>query len=1173
MNESGTGKIILNRLHSDAIAKNVEDYLTARLKNTPKEKIRLLTARAKKSPVILSNNVSNKIAIDIISNLEKLGATAIYKPLESFVKKPGKHKEVSENLTKSETDYTKEKEIVDSDGAETKGVKKRFSNKTIRQAVLLILLLGIAGYAYFFTSNNLFTSLLGKKPTATARIGAQQEYLPYISSVNQKTPYYLLKDTNPLEQFELVHSFSFDRRIADGLVEAFKEYTRLFSLKPNLQLNVNYSSNQIKAGLYKLIYDVSIDGSKSQSYELEISTEPERIFDNIQSLNKVLKKFSNDFSDALMPLSSVKTVKSTGKEEITRLIYTFDYMDIFDALRKIESGLNVINFNAELLLQASDIFSWLTFFKSANEDKYLADLFAVHSVSNYLIATLFKPLNEADLINSQGLLMQGLGYPAEAERRFSQNPLLRTRNIELVIAYIRKKPNEILSLLKMPATNKKLGGYLLARAYDDTLEFNALKNTLYQLLYNNPDFLLAKEFASTNMGVEARSFMEIYLQELIEKHFYLLKEFMNTDWLKVAEPLAAEIATEVRQDRAVEKWFSIHKKILDRTVSTRGSGKIITGSFMNDFLRGDLLNAFHIYYKLEADRLGRLANAGQIIDIIEKDYPESDLFHALKIKLFREYEKLSTVKILVRNANAENAGTFLIESVMDQHKWVAGQDSKWVPGSVELLELYRNIESPNANGSYSLYSYHNYFKIKPVARQYLLRAEKIDPYDYTIYREISKFDDAGKFIDRGMAFLGHSYGFVMTVADWYKKHDRPDEAIKQYEKAMELSPGQYRAYIKLGEIYEEQEKYDDAIKAWEPYLEYDEDSLSAVFIINKIAKVLFKKGEVEKAYDILLKIKDSYQNGALINFSKASEKTGKPLQAEEYFKKAAKRYPSSGSPVELALFYIRKNDLDSAVKVLKEYERYNHSSYYYSDLIDFYAEAGKPMEPASIVHKVNEGKPTVWKMWYLSKQYAEKEDYKSAASVLEPLLHQSIQPYTFAYQYFDNEVKVGEKKEDELLDELIPLLDDHPGKLSMFGIGLVGLGYYDTAFKVFLHIDKTSNYRKDVGLLFMALSWRAGSQNLQDKNVISGKIDKYPLGGMHKTLIRYLIGEFGEKEVFDAITDPNSACEAHYFMGLVNSVEGDKEKAIKHLLVSLETKAIGNIEYKYAYDLVNKLQN
>ena len=54
--------------------------------------------------------------------------------------------------------------------------------------------------------------------------------------------------------------------------------------------------------------------------------------------------------------------------------------------------------------------------------------------------------------------------------------------------------------------------------------------------------------------------------------------------------------------------------------------------------------------------------------------------------------------------------------------------------------------------------------------------------------------------------------------------------------------------------------------------------------------------------------KESYQNSALLGFARASEKTGKMAQAEDYYLKALKRYPqSSKTATSVACFYLRQN--------------------------------------------------------------------------------------------------------------------------------------------------------------------------------------------------------------------------------------------------------------------------
>ena len=133
---------------------------------------------------------------------------------------------------------------------------------------------------------------------------------------------------------------------------------------------------------------------------------------------------------------------------------------------------------------------------------------------------------------------------------------------------------------------------------------------------------------------------------------------------------------------------------------------------------------------------------------------------------------------------------------------------------MDILAAYRTKENPNAQGSYLLYYYYNKYNYRPVALNYLNRAESLDSYDYRIYGKAALYDETGEFITRGERYLSNSYGFLVTVADWYDKHEQKDKAIKYYEQLLESSPREYSTYSHLGDIYRKEQNYDKAIKVW-----------------------------------------------------------------------------------------------------------------------------------------------------------------------------------------------------------------------------------------------------------------------------------------------------------------------------------------------------------------------
>jgi len=86
MTDQMNGMIILNAIPDTGVEKKVGEFLSCHAKNIPLDKLKDMI---KKTPVVLSKNVSEKIGKTFVSKLEMLGASATY------VQKPNLSKQVT----------------------------------------------------------------------------------------------------------------------------------------------------------------------------------------------------------------------------------------------------------------------------------------------------------------------------------------------------------------------------------------------------------------------------------------------------------------------------------------------------------------------------------------------------------------------------------------------------------------------------------------------------------------------------------------------------------------------------------------------------------------------------------------------------------------------------------------------------------------------------------------------------------------------------------------------------------------------------------------------------------------------------------------------------------------------------------------------------------------------
>ena len=160
--------------------------------------------------------------------------------------------------------------------------------------------------------------------------------------------------------------------------------------------------------------------------------------------------------------------------------------------------------------------------------------------------------------------------------------------------------------------------------------------------------------------------MQPYLEELLEKHFYLMDRFFQTDWVRDDKEFQLEVKREVSHKNRLLKWLKVHGALLEHTNQVKKYGTLLTSDFLTRFMKEDIFNALLIYYNLEAVRLARSAEAEAIVDMVESAYPNSTISQVFKLKAVKDYDRSGS---LLKNLSLENAVRILIQTFIDVPKW------------------------------------------------------------------------------------------------------------------------------------------------------------------------------------------------------------------------------------------------------------------------------------------------------------------------------------------------------------------------------------------------------------------------------------------------------------------------------------------------------------------------
>lgn len=962
-----------------------------------------------------------------------------------------------------------------------------------------------------------------------------------------------------LANFDLLHSLPYDKRLSSGLELAFKQYYRLLTKRPGLLVTVNVSSSKIDIEKYKLIYTLKIKGS-SEKYEVILSNRAKDIGENLKTLAATIKKFSKKRQSEWRAFKHDKPGYNKFQDELTELLSRFDYLDVFGALQQTDQHLASGNFGPEVLLSASEIYSWLAFFKNRSQYRKLSDSLAVKAVGYYILGCLGNGAEEGESF-SKGLLMLALDYPAFAEESFSGKSEIE----KLLTAYIRYDFDTLGTFEQKPFPNRRLLAYLMSRAYKSSDQENVAWSHYKSIALNYPDFLITKGYIIDNGRVGfSRSMIESYMEDLIEKHLAVIDKFSRTAWIEREKDLDRLVKKEVPEERRLEKWLKIHKTVVNGTKSLKKRSYLIDAHFLNDFLMYDMENALLIKHRLEAERLGREAETTAIVDLVKSVYPNSTLGNVLILMGKKDRSRL---RGFLRNISPESSDKFLIRAAIKSQLLSPAQ-------RFNFLKVYREKENPDSIGLYRMFEFHHDMFYRPVAISCLKEGTTADPYNYIFYEKIINYKEGKEFIENGKKQIGKLYGFLNASGAWHNKNGDIKEAASCYQAAIERSPSQQSAYLKLGELYHQEKQFEMAIQAWQEYLKHDEHTLSAVEIKNTIGRAWLDKGEVSKAYDIFLESKRSWQAGAMLGFAEASEKTGRILQAEEYFKKAAKRYPTGSCPNRLGQFYLRQGNVDMACQVFREYKRYQRPTNYLYYLADHFSGSGSKKEAIDVVNKVEKisGNRLLRHINILAKAYALQGEYGNAISILEPFAVKG--KLVSRYLLYSKEGGVGNP--EKVLSSYIKLNSRRPHMNWNLANRCLRLGLFDEALILLMKViggkkDEPAKRIQKMAFLNSALAWKISNSDLKTKEEIKSHLKDYSQDPWLTSRVMFLIGDIDEKKILEKARTSKQRAEIYYYLGVIKHKEGKKDDALKCLLIYLEAMDDRQIPYGHAYELAKEI--
>ena len=211
------------------------------------------------------------------------------------------------------------------------------------------------------------------------------------------------------------------------------------------------------------------------------------------------------------------------------------------------------------------------------------------------------------------------------------------------------------------------------------------------------------------------------------------------------------------------------------------------------------------------------------------------------------------------------------------------------------------------------------------AGAYLLTAIEKDPESLyllskmaMLLKRMKKFPEALSYALKCVELSPEDMPYRIMLADLYTLNGKDDLASEQYNTALSLDPENERIRLLVATILIRKNQLPEALVHLEKLIEQNPESVIAYYYIGKVNAGLKHYGKAEIAFLEVLKLKEG-QESAMIDLGALYQKTGRPEDAVEIYKKLLEFYPNNiGVRIRLANLYTRLGFEDQASLQMQE---------------------------------------------------------------------------------------------------------------------------------------------------------------------------------------------------------------------------------------------------------------
>lgn len=829
-----------------------------------------------------------------------------------------------------------------------------------------------------------------------------------------------------------------------------------------------------------------------------------------------------------------------GVSEMT-LSYARDLIEKVDP-RSIIKGLELLNqtlekngAHPEIFALAAQGYAMLSMCMPEDWEHY-SDEMAANGLMFLALAKRMAP--DMDFNLEEGLLALVMGYTKHAASRIKVQPGNDKSNTAIWSAYLTKDEETLEAIFSenQPET-RLLSGLLLVDSYDESGKYKSARKIIRPLLQQFP-----LNFSVLSAAIEVENLVTARVLSL----FYPVLILAQLDRVATATPMTEEELKKVAAAIAggeesfdaiplvefedmIEKWAPLAEQ--------SAHGLIINESMVKLVFRGLFANAVEERFEIVADRWGVSEMTVTLADGLLGEDGDDPFILEKKAGALTELGDARQGVEIVKKLLKQKKVTVPPQVAMDAFYGL------WNPMDQVSFAPYvaRHLDARPSGCSRLAWLMTKLMHVDRAADAFE-RALKNDPYNKHSYTGLATAQADDAVLEKAAQLHKNDYALLYNIATYFKEQEIPErveKAFQFYKQGNALAPLEEQDTIQYAGALRRLGRFDDAIAFLEHRLRaYEHDDLFKIRLITTLASVYQRKGDPEKALQVLGNAASSGQGGAMIVTAEVLGELGKDKAAVELYEKAMRRYPAAAYAFASAAgFYWIRNDYAKAAKIIAACRPTQNPIYiWYRE--DF-ARVFHDKKASSIIAAVRalhaEGADFI-ELTGLAAGMKWVDRPEVFAPIMNMYKAKNI-VYEVSRRVKIYEVESKLKGEKAAFEEMNKGLS--PSQRAVFNVAYIRKGMFSMLRDKLPDSTGMKQLSADFNELMRLIGWIALDRKPESMAVHFATYFSGDSTSQYHAVGRYYLGKATYDELFTWMKDPKKRCEISYYIGLAARLSGD----------------------------------